>query len=165
VITVKSYQYQGAGLIRVWLAKATGLASIILSTVFAAGLIWAAGHSDGPVVTVACLVIWILAFGWGLGLLFFNAYPAVHVDDAGLTVEFLFGHVQIAWADVAGVKSRSFPWSNSVVVMAKRITPFHRLYGWYYARRFSPAFLVADIAGRGELLDVIRRASGNFDEL
>ena len=69
----------------------------------------------------------------------------------------MFDRHKIPWDDVLSIETRGTFYRRTVVT-ARRITPFHRLYGWLYGRWFKPSFLIADwLEDRDELVEEIER--------
>ena len=135
----------------------SGLFIVVAFSLIAGVCAWGALQGKAP-DTLTCLTIWFLLLGWGLGLFFINAYPSVEIDDRGLTIDFLWRKVFVDWSDVIGFRTRGFHWSGFALVLVKRATPFHLLYGWYFARTLKPGFLIHDsIDGFAELLDMVQR--------
>lgn len=109
-----------------------------------------------PFYAGACLALWTLFVGVGGGLLLLNVYPTVWVGDKGIQIWFLFRRIFIPWHAVLGVQKASPAFVGDLVV-ARKITPFHRLYSWIYGTRSEPGFLIGrGIANRQELLHKIR---------
>jgi len=154
---MQHYSYRGAARLRVWWSKFLGVA--VALSLSALSVFFVAGALQGKASnTLTCLAIWCLLLGWILGLFFFNSFPSVTVGDNGLEFDFLWWKIHLNWSDVIGLKSHDVQWPGFALVIAKRATPFHMLYSWYFARILKPGFLITDsMEGYAELLDTIRR--------
>jgi hypothetical protein len=148
------------------ITKAGGVAAIILGTAMAGGLVAAsviAGSSSSnwsALGTASCFGLWALMIGWMVGLGLMNAYPTIWITDQALVISaFLRSRVSISWEDVIDVGAGRVPFGHTLV-RARRITLFHRWYGWMYSYSLHPSFVVARwIQGRDELLREIRHRS------
>jgi len=153
---MQHYSYHGAARLRVWWSKFLGVVVAVSLSVLAGFFVWGALQGKAP-DTLTCLAIWCLLLGWTLGLFFFNSYPSVDVNDKGLEIDFLWWKVHLDWSDVIDLKTRGFQWSGFTLVVAKRATPFHTLYSWYFARILKPGFLISEsMDGYTDLLNTIR---------
>jgi hypothetical protein len=107
--------------------------------------------------TAVCLGVFVLMFGGVLGLLLINLFPEIQTDAEGMTIQFLGRPVRILWDDVIDVRRLWIPFGHVYVIRARKVTFFHRLYGWAYTRSLLPAILVRDsIDGGTELLEALR---------
>lgn len=82
-----------------------------------------------------------------------NTFPTVWIGDQGLAISaFLFRRVDVPWFDVIDVGAGRVLFGHTLV-RARRITPFHRVYGWLYSRTSYPSFLIGrNIENHDELL-------------
>lgn len=77
-----------------------------------------------------------------------HQYPAVTLETSGLRLPFFFGYLslKLAWAEIESVKlvkTEYRPESYSVwIVITKRLTPLHRLYGKFYVGFPDPSFVI-----------------------
>ena len=126
----------------VWL-QIGGFASIALATAGAVLLI-AAGIAGGQAIANLLWVpLWLLMIGWMVGSTLANLYPTVWLDERGLTISFFrFWRKNIPWTEVTALRQTRILLLQVLVVQANRITLWHRVIGWMYARSFSPCFLV-----------------------
>ena len=113
------------------------------------------GFLDNPQYTPICFGVWFIVFSWACGSMFLNFNPTVWTDERGLTITvFLFFKTFIPWSDLIDSREIMFGY---VLVRARKITPFHRMFGWIYSQTFSPAFLIGPgIDDRETLLRQIR---------
>lgn len=155
---MEKFAYKGACL-GVFITKISGAISIVFSTAFAVWVLILALRVAPPYWDGICLVVWILMIGWLVGLALINIYPTVWVGDEGLVVStFPFGRVSVPWVEVIDVGAGYVPFGNSTLVRTRRLTLFHRIYGWQYSRTLYPGFLVRrDIEDYDRLLHEIRR--------
>jgi hypothetical protein len=80
------------------------------------------------------------------------------MTEQGLQISaFIFLRVQILWSEIVNIGA-GMPPEGYVLVRCRKITPFHRVYGWFYSQTFYPSFLIEkDISDRDELIHEIRR--------
>ncbi len=151
---VKQYTYPGG---RQLLAQVSGVAAIAAMTLVAAGIVAVGIQTNSPVWSIACLAIWFLLIGWTVGLTMINVYPTVWVSDEHLTISaFLFVRVNVPWTGIIDVGAGHVPFGH-ILVRARHITPFHRVYGWMCSRTLYPSFVVGrGIQEREELLGQIK---------
>jgi hypothetical protein len=158
IMPSKVYTYQGTARFRLWVLRIAGTLSILIGTLFTVFVIWAGLRGSTITDAVVCMVFWFLVVGWAIGLLLYSAYPELEGDDKGLWLSFLQHRIFVPWSEVIGI--RRLPWQDGVLVLAQRITHFHRLYGWLYARSVMPAFLISrSISGWDELLSQLQKQS------
>lgn len=153
-----AYGYKGVARLRVACLQVSGIASLLLTSFGAAWLVAMAfqvGRSSYE--GAGCVAVWLVVVGWAVGLAQINSAPDVWIEDEGLVVSaFLFLRVRIPWTEIEDVKTAGVPFGHTLV-RARRITQFHRVYGWLYSRNFAPGFLIRrDIQNRDELLHEIR---------
>jgi hypothetical protein len=157
---VKEYTYPGG---RQVFAQISGVAAIIFGTLMA-GVFFVGPillHRDASfVMNISCFALWFLVVGWVVGLIMISAYPTVWVGDEHLVISaFLFFRVCLPWSEIIDVGAGRVRFGHSLV-RARRITPFHRIYGWMYSRTLYPSFIIGrEIQDRDELLGEIRRRS------
>jgi hypothetical protein len=154
----KWYRHTLSGRAKVWYLRVSGvLAAIIFSgmglffvigPILVYGQLWVGG---------ICLGLWAIIFSWTLCFLFFNLYPDVSTDLEGISISYMLRRRKILWDDVMRIETRGALYHRTVVT-ARKITPFHRLYGWLYGRWFQPSFLISDwLEDRDELVEEIER--------
>jgi hypothetical protein len=91
---------------------------------------------------MVCLVFYIAFLGWTIGLTFINFLPTIWIREEGLIISaFLVFRILIPWSDIIRIRIRRFL-SGNVLVSARKIIPFHRIYGWLYSRTVDPSFLI-----------------------
>lgn len=153
----QTYEYDGWAAVRIIIARIGGALFWIVMTAMGLFLSW--GYFGlGREVGLLCFGISFCVIGSAVGAFFWAAYPEVQTNDNGLQIQFLWRKIFIPWDAIISVEERSFPKQKIVLVRAKRITPFHILYSWYYARTTDPGFLVAkSIKGYDDLMRTIRR--------
>jgi len=112
---------------------------------------------DGLLVVI-CFGIWFLVIGWLVGLFFLNSFPTIWTNEQGLVLSaFFFLRVFVPWTDIVNIGIARVPFGD-VLILARHITPFHRIYGWFYSRTLYPGFLIGrGMNDRDELLREIRQ--------
>ena len=74
-------------------------------------------------------------------LLFSSAYPSFQVSDSGLKVQvLLFWRILVPWENVREIRSTLLGFSKLVVL--RRLTPLHRVYGLIFGLTTQPAFVI-----------------------
>jgi hypothetical protein len=112
--------------------------------------------------TLICMVPLIL---WSVPICLFNAYmyPRIGVCDTGVLISFLFRDLMIPWEDIVDVR-RVWFLPRTLVVRARKITPFHVAYGIIYSNSLLPSFLISSsIDDYYELAGKIRQRIQNWD--
>jgi hypothetical protein len=157
---MRAYRYIGGARIAAWGAQLAGLGVLVIALLLAIGLPILALGTNASMSTLGCLSIWILLIGIWVGSGLINSYPTVWIGEDYLQISvFLIGRATIAWADVIDVGEGRTPW-GFVLVRTRRITVFHRLYGWQYSRTLRPSFLIGpQIQDFTELVREIGRRS------
>ena len=120
----------------------------------------AAGTANSLIPVVGLIGLLTLLFvGW-LALL--NMFPAIQTSARGMEIRFFwFWWLPIAWEDVTDLYRWQTGGKRIVIVVARRLTPFHRLYGMTYAETPRPAFLIsASVAGYDHLIRTIVDKTG-----
>jgi len=100
-----------------------------------------------------------------LPICLFNAYmyPRVGICDVGVSVTFLFREILIPWEDIVNVR-RVWFLPRTLVVRARKITPFHIVYGVTYSHSLFPSFLLSfSIDNYHELAGEIQKRVQNWD--
>lgn len=164
-------KYGYTGLIRLSIAfnMVMGLIAVLVSSGLALGVPLQAVFVGDTTFAFkfGCFSLWFLLIGWMVGFGLINMYPVVWTEPDGLVLSaFLFAKIRIPWGNVIDVKIRNFPY-RLAIVQAHHITPFHRLYGWIYARTLKPSFIIRpQIQNYDQLIDEIkRRATGCNSQL
>lgn len=155
---MREFTYKGTARLNVVFLQIGGIVSILFAILCAAWLIvMAIQVGPSSYEGVGCIGGWVLIIGWMIGLTQINSAPSVWTEDHGLVISaFLFGRVRIPWTEIVDVGTGRVPFGH-VLVRARRITPFHRVYGWLYSRTLLPSFLIRrDIQDRDALLCEIR---------
>lgn len=109
-----------------------------------------------------CLLISLVFF---LPVCLFNAYmyPRIGICDAGMLISFLFRDILIPWEDIVDVR-RVWFLPRTLIVRARKITPFHVMYGVVYSNALLPSFLISfGIDNYHELAREIRQRVQNWD--
>jgi hypothetical protein len=155
---MKEFTYRGTARLGVFITQMGGVVTIVLCMLLVVWLLTLKLPPDASIWTMGCLEIWALVLGWTIGLTQINSAPTVWIEDQGLVISaFLFKRVKIPWTEIVDVGAGRVPFGH-VLVRARRITPFHRAYGWLYSRTLLPSFLIRwDIQDRDELLHEIRK--------
>jgi hypothetical protein len=145
---MRKYEPTEGGKLGVAFLQASGVAAIIFSTAMGGGIVALAFVQRIPSVdppalgTLVCVALWAWAIGWTVGLGLINVYPTIWTDDEHLIISaFLVARVAIPWAEVLDVGAGRVLFGHTLV-RARRITPFHRFYGWLYSRTLYPSFVI-----------------------
>lgn len=148
---IQKYSYKGIYRIGIILRQIGGVIGIIIFTSFAGFIFWQIRlieikKSDNILtdsrITLVCFGLWCLVVGWFGCLALINASPTVWIQqDAILISAFLFFRISISWSDIIDIGAWQIPFGG-VLVRARKITPFHRIYGWLYSRTWSPSFWI-----------------------
>ncbi len=112
----------------------------------------------GPMIVLgyACFALFMILIGLILSLALFNLNPEVCIDEEGIYVGFMLDQVSIPWAQVLEVRTRGlFP--RRTIVVARRITPLHYIYGWIFGHTLRPCFVISNtLEHQKELIVAIR---------
>jgi len=129
-----------------------------IATLIAGGMLMLMIREEALFSCGVLLAVWTLMIGWFVGLTLINIFPTIWVGDEGLTISaFLFKRVTVPWADIVDIGAGRVRFGGTLI-RARRITPFHRVYGWFYSRSWYPSFVIGrDIQHRDELLREIRQ--------
>jgi len=112
----------------------------------------------GQTATSVSASAWLISFSYGILLAIVllitaNYFCEVTVDEAGISVTFLWRNLHINWRDIVEIKAKGFlGHSRSWVVLTKKLTPFHRLYGIVYGFSWLPGFIISPSLHDGEKL-------------
>ena len=169
---MKRYSYQGISRIKVIWCQVMGIFGIIFSTVIAIftlvgiGFVPKATPSvsilNNPKTTLICLALWFLIIGWSVSMTFLNLLPTVWINKDRLYISaYLFLRIEIPWSAIIDIGSGNPPFGYTLV-RARKITVFHRLFGWLYSRTLYPSFLIGKgISERNDLLINIEQNINN----
>lgn len=161
---MREFGYTGIAGAGVLLRQLAGVVSIIMGTSVAVLMVVLSisqfGLYHGAIWTFVCTAVWALLAGWIVGFVLINFHPTVYVGDDGLAISYFGRRIRIPWDDIVDVGAGFVPIRHTLV-RARRITPWHRLYGWLYSFSLLPAFVIGrDIENYDELLHEIRRRVG-----
>lgn len=151
---MERYSYQGIQQAKILFSKASGALGILLFTAFTlvllsgVSLVREGGNPstifNDPGVTLLCLAFWFLLVAWSVGLTLINFLPTVWTTEEGLQISaFIFFRIRILWSDIIDIGVGKPP-RGYILVRARQITPFHRIYGWLYSRTIYPSFLIGE---------------------
>ena len=160
---MEKYRYAGAARLGALASQVVGLAVLVVAVLLSAAIpiytlrIDSIGDA-GDVALLSCLSLWVLFVLGLVGMGLMNSYPTVWIADDHLEISaFVFARVRIAWSDIIDVGAGKVPW-GFVLVRARRITVFHRFYGWQYSRTLLPGFVIGpQIENHDQLVREIRR--------
>ncbi|CAG0959284.1 hypothetical protein ANRL3_00766 [Anaerolineae bacterium] len=158
---MRMFRYKGIRIVGVIVLHIGGLAAITIFTSFGCWVLFLTiQNNPSSLSTASCLAIWSGVWGWLIGLTMINFYPTVWTDKDGLTISaFFFKRIFVPWTDIVDVGAGHVPFGN-VLVRARRITQFHRIYSWLYSRTLFPGFVISrNIEDYEELAREIRRKS------
>lgn len=144
-----------------------GVLGLLISTGIAILLFWGTGSVEAssapnfindPRATLICVGLWSLVIGWITSLGLINAYPTIWLDESGISISaFLFFKIHIPWTDVVDINIGRVRFGHDLV-RARRITFFHRIYGWLYTHTIYPSFIIRkDIKDRESLIREIQQ--------
>jgi hypothetical protein len=165
---MRKYSYHGLNRFKVIASQFTGLMAILIFTSFVGFLLFTKSKMpesspeirllEDPKVTLVCLIIYILIISWGFGLTLINILPTIWVGNEGVVISvFFFFRILIQWKNIIDINTGRIP-SGYTLVRTRKITPFHRVYGWFYSRTFYPSFLIGKgITGRENLISEIKQ--------
>ena len=159
---VARYGYSRAAAPFVYLTWAGAAVTMLTCIVVAFSAVWMQidrlGFQLQATVLASCSLILggiVLLFFWGL-------YPSVSLDPDGVVLSFPIGKTRVPWSEIEEVRPPRREGRGSPVLLARKITPFHLIYGLIYgviyARRLTPAFLLGwPLERREELVREIER--------
>ena len=93
--------------------------------------------------------VWLIFFNYVILpavalLITANYFCEIAVDETGVSVTFLWRKLHVGWQDIVEIKAiRYLGRSHSWVVLTKKLTPFHRLYGVIYGFSWLPSFIIS----------------------
>ncbi len=157
---MREFTYKGAARLRVLLNQVGGVLALVFGTSILVALVIAGLllKRQDVIQAAGCIGVWALLIGWIVGFGLINYYPTVWVGEQGVSISFfVFWRVMIPWSEIIAVRPSLMPFGK-VLVQARRITPFHRLYGWLHSLTFRPSFIIGPgIQDRDELLREISK--------
>ena len=79
-----------------------------------------------------------------IGCIFYvGLFADIGIDDDGLLIEFLGKQYRVFWKDITGVSPFGPRFLNYwVITTDNKLTPFHRLYGFYSLKSLAPSFCI-----------------------
>lgn len=164
---MQRYSYQGIEKIKVLISEFAGILGFVFSTSAAIYIlfgIYSVPKSsvqttllNNPKVTLICFAFWFLIVGWTISIALLNLMPTIWINEYGLYISSnLFFKIKIPWSNIIDIGSGNPPFSYTLV-RARKITIYHRIYGWLYSRTLYPSFLIGkSISGRDELITYIK---------
>jgi hypothetical protein len=162
------YSYPGFHKIKVIFIQVVGVFGFFISTftaIFGLVGIWIVPRHhnstfivNDPRLTLICLAVWFVVVGWSISFTMINYFPTIWVDEDELQISaYLFFRKRIPWSSIVDIGS-GFPPKGYVLVRVRRITLFHKAYGWLYSRSFYPSFLIErHITDRDNLIKEIAK--------
>jgi hypothetical protein len=164
----QKFTYTGAYKIRQVGLQIFGVIGTLLFSAFGFG--WFAGAIrisnevpnknilNDPRVTLICFGVIFISSAWIIGSNFINFLPDIWLSQNGITISiFIFFRKHILWKDVIDI-DKGHPPRGYILVRAREITFFHRLFGWSYSKSFWPSFLIGlEIENGDFLIQEIRR--------
>jgi hypothetical protein len=156
------YHHTRFGRVGVWFTKTISLLGLVFWVLFST---WIIGIpfmiTDLPNRVAAfgdviCIGTFLIATGMVVTLSLFNSAPEICLDETGISINFMFHWVKIPWAEILEVRTIRYPFRRTIV-LARKITRFHRIYGLVYGLSLKPGFLIAPtIERRGELIAAVQ---------
>jgi hypothetical protein len=115
-------------------------------------------YLDDPRITLICFGSWSIIIGYFTGGIIINFFPTVWINDEGITIShFVIFKAFIPWNEVTYVFVRERWFYHYTMVLAKRITLFHKIVAWGYFHTSDPGFAIGDdIENQPELIRTIR---------
>jgi hypothetical protein len=165
---IKQYSYTGLKGGLIFSAQIFGVLGIILFNGFGVFFIIAGlflippgeniGWFNDPRITAFCFSVPCIVGSWLIGGLIINYSPTVWLIEDGMFIShFFIFKVFIPWAEVTNVVERDRWFFKYTLVLAKKITIFHRFASWFYFRTGDPCFVIrGDIEKAEELISMIR---------
>lgn len=160
------HSYQGIHKIKVLLLQLTGGFGFIISTfvcvftLVGVGVITQQNNPtpilNDPRLTLICLAVWILVVGWSISFILVNYLPTIWTDEDSIQISaYIFFRIRIPWSSIMDIGSGNPP-KGYLLVRARRVTIFHRAYGWLYSQTLHPSFLIeSEITDRDKLIKEI----------
>lgn len=164
----KVYQYTGLRRLGIFFSQIAGIFAIIFFNIIGFGILILAAISDkvsvgldflhSPMTTILCLSLGMFGFSWLFGSFFINHSPTIWVKDEGIVISYYIVFRRfIPWTGILGVIDHRWLFTNRTLVIAKRISLYHRIISFVYYLRREPCFEIGnDIEERGKLVTTIR---------
>jgi hypothetical protein len=132
--------------------------AILIMVLFRSLTLAISGMVVDPFLIGVCLLV--LPFVLLFPLIFSNIYPSIRISNGGISVQvFLFWWIFVPWKDVEDI--RRIRLSRSRLVIVRRLTPVHRLFGSSLTWRFKPAFIIKrTLKGYNEAVETIEEKIG-----
>jgi len=164
---MKKFSYNPTVSLGILIQQMIGVLGLLTSTGIAILLFWGTGNVEAssalnfmndPRSTLVCVGLWSLIIGWITSLGLINAYPTIWLGESGISISaFLFFKVHIRWTDIVDINIGRVRFGHDLV-RARRITFFHRIYGWLYTHSIYPSFIIRkDIKERENLIREIQQ--------
>ena len=82
-----------------------------------------------------------------IGCIFYvGLFADIGVDNDGLLIEFLWKNLKISWGDIIDIKPFGPRFLGYWIISTNnKLTPFHRLYGFYSLKTVAPSFCINNI--------------------
>jgi len=89
-----------------------------------------------------------------IGCIFYiGLFADIGIDNDGLLVEFMGKPLRVLWKEITSVKPFGPKFLNYwVITTDNKLTPFHRLYGFYSLKSLAPSFCIYKISKSQEYL-------------
>ena len=102
------------------------------------------------------LLLLALLFGI-IGCIFYDGlFADIGVDNDGLLVEFLWKYLRIPWSDIIDIRPFGPRFLGYWIISTNnKLTPFHRLYGFYSLQTAAPSFCINNIYKSHEYLLIL----------
>jgi hypothetical protein len=164
---MKKFSYNPSVRLGILIQQLIGVLGLLISTGIAILLFWGTENVEAPSnlniindprSTLVCFGIWSLVIGWVTSLGLINAYPTIWLDESGISISaFLFFKIHIRWTDVVDINIGRVRFGHDLV-RVRRITIFHRIYGWLYTNTIYPSFIIRkDIEERENLIREVQQ--------
>jgi hypothetical protein len=163
---MNKYSYKGFERIKITVSQSFGLLGLLFFTTFTIFSIivgWSSAPNnktllqDDPRITLLCFMTVFLVITGTLCSTLINQLPTIWTSEVGLLISaYLFFRIRIPWSSIIDIGTGKPP-RGYLLVRTRRITPFHRIYGWLYSRTFYPSFLIGSITDRDNLIGEIKR--------
>lgn len=161
---MKRYTYRGIAALGVACYQLGGIVAICFVTLITVSVTVLAVSVKPPYWDILWFIVWWPLLGWPMGLAIMCTFPtSIWLDDKGLVITVFWRKcIVIPWSDVLGVRRRRF--GARYLVIARRITLWHRLVGWTYGHTLYPAFLIAQgLENREGLVREIKLRIGQLE--